>query len=41
MIPIDQDMNNIFTVFNQAIDMMISAKTRVGEEFTHDIDKKN
>jgi hypothetical protein len=37
-IPIDQDMNNIFTVFNEVIDIMISTKKRWGENFKFDID---
>jgi hypothetical protein len=33
MIPINQNVENIFYVLNQAIDMMISAKKCSGEDF--------
>jgi hypothetical protein len=40
VIPIDQNETVIFTVLNLAIDMMISANNRLGENFQLDIDKR-
>jgi hypothetical protein len=40
MIPIYQVVDNIFMVLNQAVDIIYSAKTRLGEECKYDIDAR-